>query len=166
VQRPPLPAQVTAHKSSRKASNENKSVRLPTNIDEINGMVQDITKQLHGQDIDRNLSLRVIQAALCIQRAYLEKKKKAGESTEHVVHATGMHDQVCSMHGISTRNYGSIIQGNFQNRSLYTSGPHGRPGNRQKRQTRIPETKKVEILLRVRLWQETAETKSYGVTSS
>jgi hypothetical protein len=49
----PPPAQVTAHKSSRKASNEIKSVRLLTNVDEIKGMVQDITKQLQGQDIDR-----------------------------------------------------------------------------------------------------------------
>jgi hypothetical protein len=100
----PPPAQVTAHKSSRKASNENKSVRLPTNVDKINGMVQDITKQLHGQDINGNLSLHVIRAALCIQRAYLEKKKKAGKNTEHVVPAAGVPDQVCSMHGISTRN--------------------------------------------------------------
>jgi hypothetical protein len=82
---------VTARKSARNSVNNatKKNVKLPTDTTVIKEMESVITKQLKGQDIDKNLSLRVVRAALALQRGYLERKKRAGESDEHTVPAPG-----------------------------------------------------------------------------
>ena len=42
-------------------------------------MKKHISKRLHGHDIDANLSLRIVAAALELQKGYLEEMKKGSK---------------------------------------------------------------------------------------
>ena len=51
------------------------SVRFPTNLRSIVGMKKHIVKLLKGQDVDANLSVRVLAVGLGMQEDYLLAKK-------------------------------------------------------------------------------------------
>ena len=123
---------------------------LPTNLQAIAGMENHISKQLKGLDIDKNMSLRVMQAVLREQKRYLEVKQEVGKKKGASVPRAGVRDKVCSFFSISSPTYGSIVREYLTGRSVYKSGIDdlGRSGNRQAKDQRIPQTKEVQIKVR------------------
>jgi len=64
---------------SSSCSDSKQRVRLPTNLQQISQIKNNISKQLMGQDVDRNMSLRIIEAALEQQETHLQLKQKLGK---------------------------------------------------------------------------------------
>ena len=56
-----------------------KRVALPTNLQQISQMKNAITKRLQGNDIDANLSLRIVKASLERQETHLRYNHKIGK---------------------------------------------------------------------------------------
>jgi hypothetical protein len=50
-------------------------------------MGKHISKGLHGHDYDRNLSLRVVGVALCMQKGHLQKVQRVGKEKAKYVEA-------------------------------------------------------------------------------
>jgi hypothetical protein len=133
-------------KAASPSSKKARPTRLPTDLGEIASMEKQISKQLNGLDIDRNLSLRVVKAALVIQKEYLERKV----SQDAAVGLPAIRRQICKLFSISPTSYCAIMQSYFGNQTVYTSGKggEGRSGNTMKKQTRIPEAKALEVKVR------------------
>ena len=56
-----------------------KRVALPSNLQQISQMKNAITKRLQGNDIDANLSLRIVKASLERQETHLRYNHKIGK---------------------------------------------------------------------------------------
>ena len=128
-------------------------------------MEKHISKQLKGENIDKNLSLRVLTATFRMQRDYLESKCKKGSQTGTQQKAPVIRAKVCHLFGISAPTYSKIVQGHLLNSSMYISGKddEGRSGNRMAKQTRIPRTKTVQIA--VREWVRQRQAKRQRTTA-
>ena len=126
------------------------STSLPTNIRSISMMEKHVRKQLHGHDIDSNLSLRVVSASLRIQKNYLEAVRKIGQSKVLTIPKPAIRKTICETFSISERTYGNIMKQYLVHRQPYVSGKDmaGRSGNRCAKVTRIPDTKKIVIIVR------------------
>jgi hypothetical protein len=69
----------TARKKQRLARDKPRAL-LPCNLHAIMLMDKHIPKVLHGHDYDRNLSLRVVGAGVCMQQiGHLQKVAKLGK---------------------------------------------------------------------------------------
>lgn len=123
--------------------------QIPTTVRALSPLEKHISRMLKGADIDKNLSLRVLTAAFRIQKDYLEARRKKGVDKKSVRRPM-IRAQVCGMFGISERSFSKIMQSYLINRKIYASGwcDSGRGGNISRKDTRIPRTNAVEILVR------------------
>jgi hypothetical protein len=104
---------------------------LPSNLHSVVIMDKHITQCLLGQDYDYNASLRVVGAALRMQKAHLQKVQKLGEIKGRLVEKPRIRDTVCDLFHIGHDAYSEIVGGYLHNRSIYQSGKEGegRAGN-------------------------------------
>ena len=144
--------EVEQRHSSRKRSRSQSPGRavLPTNLRAITPMLNAISKRLHGHDIDANLSLRIVAAALELQKGYLEEMKKASKQKNKHVKRPQVRDKVCKFFRISAGTYSKIMGDYLQQRQVYVSGREslGRAGNTKAKETRIPRTERLRIEVR------------------
>ena len=145
-------AQVSGENSDKKKPKTGTSYRLslPTDLRAIATMENHISRQLRGLDIDKNVSLRAIRAALREQKRYLLAKRKVGKAKAGSVPPAGVRDTVCNLFSISSPTYTKIIGNYMRNRSVYKSGAddHGRSGNKTAKDQRIPPAKAVQLKVR------------------
>ena len=145
-------AQVSGENSDKKKQKTGTSYRLslPTDLRAIATMENHISRQLRGLDIDKNVSLRAIRAALREQKRYLLAKRKVGKAKAGSVPPAGVRDTVCNLFSISSPTYTKIIGNYMRNRSVYKSGAddHGRSGNKTAKDQRIPPAKAVQLKVR------------------
>eukprot|EP00977_Amphora_coffeiformis_P020022 scaffold7808_cov184-Amphora_coffeaeformis.AAC.1 len=135
-------------KSSQKKSKSSPSdqgvcgvqTRLPTDRRSISNRLNRIRKEIQGTQYDKNLSLRVIHAALKLQDEYLVTKAKHSDRTP----APKVRDTICGLFAISSKTYSNIMKEYFA-RNLYSSSMRG---NFTAKETRIPSTESVIILIR------------------
>lgn len=150
--KPPASTEVVPAKKAKKQCFEPKTsqARIPNNLRSVSAMKKHITKLLQGTDITRELSLRVCRAALSMQEDYLLEKRKCSQQNGREPKPAKIRERVCALFGISAPTYGSIISNYLTNRSAYVSGKFqsGRSGNMKAKESRIPDTKAVQIRVR------------------
>ena len=85
-----------------------------------------------------------------MQEDYLLEKRKCSTQNGRTVKPAKIRDRVCNLFGISAPTYCSIISSYLKDRTLNVSGKYGggRSGNRSSKDTRIPDTKAVQIRIR------------------
>jgi transposase len=128
---------------SNRGTKRKAQVRLPTSIAEIDDHLAWIRKQLHGVDIDRSASLRVLRAVMTMQKNY---RQELARHSGQQVKKPRIRETICAWMGISAPTYGSILQGFLQNnRSVYVSC---RGGNTTEKTSRIKHTKRNQVLVR------------------
>jgi hypothetical protein len=110
---------------------------VPANLHSIVIMDKHITKLLHGQDYDYNASLRVIGAALRMQKAHLQKLQRVGKEKAKYVEKLCIRDHVCNLLPVGHDAYSTIVGGYLCNRKIYQSGKKGggRAGNSTAKET-------------------------------
>jgi hypothetical protein len=123
---------------------------LPSNLHTIVLMDKHITKCLYGQDYEYNTTLRVIGAALRMQKSHLQKVAKLGKIKGRLVEKPWIRDTVCDLFHIGHDAYSQIVGGYLHKRKVYVTGRNsvGRGGNAGQRDTRIPKTKAMQIKVR------------------
>jgi hypothetical protein len=113
---------------------------LPTRLHTIMLMDNHITKSLYGLNYEYNTSLRVIGAALCVQKGYLQKVGKLGKEKGRLVEKPRIRDMVCDLFHIRHDAYSQMIGGYLHNCKVYQTGGgrgmrlqrrHGSPGQRR-----------------------------------
>jgi len=131
--------EVEQHQSSRKRLRSQSPGRavLPTNLRSITLMLNAISKRLHGHDIDANLSLRIVAAALELQKGYLEEMKKVSKQKNKHVKRPQVRNKICKFFRISAGTYSKIMGDYLQQRQVYVSGREslGRAGNTKAKET-------------------------------
>jgi hypothetical protein len=78
-------------------------------------MDKHITKSLYGLDYEYNTSLRVIGAALRMQKSHLQKVAKLGKIKGRLVKKSCIRDTVCDLFHIGHDAYSQIIGGYLHN---------------------------------------------------
>ena len=118
---------------------------MPTTLRQLAPMDTFICKQLKAADLDRNLTLRIIATAFWMQETYLESKQKKRNKVKRPL----IWKNICDLFGISSQTYGKIMQAYLLNKTIYVSGKNnnGREGNKARRPTRVPRTKRTQLLI-------------------
>jgi hypothetical protein len=88
---------------------------LPTDLRAILLMDKHITKHLYGQDYEYNTSLRVIGAALRMQKGYLQKVQRVGKEKAKYIKKPQIRDTVCNLFHIGHDAYSDIVGGYLHN---------------------------------------------------
>lgn len=114
---------------------------LPSVLSDVKVHLESIKKGLNKSRYDEELSLRVLHAALTMQKEYLEseqrKKTKKGAA---------VRTEICKLFGISPVTYSAIVNDYFAEvKTVYESS---RQGNFNAKTSRLPNTKQVEIDIR------------------
>jgi hypothetical protein len=124
---------------------------FPQDLRVISLMDKHITKCLYGQDYEYNTSLRVIGAALRMQKGYLQRLQRAGKEKAKYIEKPQIKDTVCNLFHIGHDAYSDIIGGYLHKRKIYQSGKGGRGGGRAgnlptaKESPRIPRMTAMQI---------------------
>jgi transposase len=126
------------------------SVRFPTNLRSIVGMKKHIVKLLKGQDVDANLSVRVLAVGLGMQEDYLLAKKKKEKKNSSGVPAPRIRETLCKQFHISNTTATNIIREYLINKRIYVTGKFeiGRSGNLSSKDSRIPRTEGLLVAVR------------------
>jgi transposase len=144
-------AEVTARESSRKkARNQSSaaawSTRLPNDLPSLVALKDPVDRLLRQQDYNEGLSLRVLRAALTLQEDWLVDCKKKGEGDRGKrIPKPNVRQTVCRLLGLSPVTYGNIMGRYLKQKEVYSS-QNG--GNTKAKQTRIPQTKSVQVGVR------------------
>jgi hypothetical protein len=121
---------------------------LPSNLHSIVIMNKHISKVLHGHDYDKNLSIRVVGAAVWMQKGHLQKVQRVGKEKAKYIKKPQIRDTVCNLFHIGHDAYSQIVGGYLANRKIYQSGSNkggGRSGNRNAKESRIPQMMALQI---------------------
>jgi hypothetical protein len=124
---------------------------FPSNLWSIILMDKHIYKCHHGHDYNRNLSLRVVGAALRMQKGYLQKVQHAGKEKSKYIEKPRIRDTLCDLFHIGHDAYTQIVGGYLHNRKVYVSGKGSggtRSGNSGAKVPRIPRTIALQISVR------------------
>lgn len=144
--------EVASNQSKDGVSNKKQKtqVRFPTELRKVSPMKIHISKLLKGADVHRTLSLRVLRYCLQLQEDYLMEKRKKAEARKSDVKPPAIRATVCRNLGISEITYSKIVNSYLQDRIIYVTGAEesGRSGNRTPKETRVPRTNKVKIMVR------------------
>lgn len=144
--------EVVPARSAKKPRNATTTTqaRIPTNLRSISALKKSLTKKLKGTDITESLSLRVCRAAFSMQEDYLLEKRKCSTQNGRKLKPAKIQQRVCSLFGISAPTCSSILSNYLKDRTVYVLGKYsdGRSGNRSAKETRIPDTKAVQIRVR------------------
>jgi hypothetical protein len=81
-----------------------------------------------GQDYEYNTSLKVIGAALRMQKSHLQKVQKLGNIEGRLVEKPRIRNTICNLFHIGHDAYSEIVGGYLHNRSIYQSGKEGGEG--------------------------------------
>jgi hypothetical protein len=101
-------------RKKRKVETKPRAV-LPRDLRAISLMDKHITKHLYGQDYDYNTSLRVIGAALHMQKGYLQKVLRVGKEKAKYIEKPQIRDTVCNLFHIGHDAYSAIVGGYLAN---------------------------------------------------
>jgi hypothetical protein len=93
-------------------------------------MDKHITKCLYGKDYKYNTSLRVIGAALRMQKGYLQKVQRVGKEKAKYIEKPQIRDTLCNLFHIGHDAYSDIVGGYLHNQSIYQSGMEGGGGRK------------------------------------
>ena len=128
--------------SSKSGPNQRPPRRtLPNTLKVLNPRLLHIQKKIRSQPYDSNASLRVIHAALTLQKEHLEAVRKARKGEK--IAPPKVRQKVCQLFGVSNKTYQTIISTYLDdNKHIYQTGERG---NKFRKETRIPNTKKVVI---------------------
>jgi len=96
-------------------------VRMPSNLRSVNGMKKHLSNLLKGRDIDYNVSVRVLIAALTLQGDYLTAVGKAAKEKKSTIPKPRIRETLCKQFHISTTTYSKIFSKYFGNKSIYVS---------------------------------------------
>lgn len=144
--------EIVPAESAKKPRNEPRTtpVKIPTNLRSVSALKKQVTKQLKGSDITKEVSLRVCRAALTLQEDYLSEMKKISINKRAKAKPAKIREQVCRTFGLSTPTFGSILSNYIRDRTIYVSGKYseGRSGNKSQKETRISDTKALQISVR------------------
>ncbi|KAG7373531.1 DDE superfamily endonuclease [Nitzschia inconspicua] len=145
-------SEVVPPRSAKKPRYEPKTTqtRIPTNLQSILALKKSLSKKLRGTDITESLSLRVCKAAFLMQENYLHEKRKTSTKNGRKVKPARIQARICELFGISPPTYCAILSSYLKDRTAYASGKlgDGRSGNKSAKETRIPDTLGVQILVR------------------
>jgi hypothetical protein len=132
---------------------------MPAKLHTIVMMDKHISNLLHGQDYDYNASLRVIGAALRMQKDHLLKVQRVGKEKAKYVEKPRIRDYVCHLFHIGHDASSTIVGGYLHNRSIYQSGKggEGRAGNSTAKETRRTRSKGMQIAVRQRFRLEPSD---------
>ena len=122
--------------------------RIPTNLKSLVPMLKHVSNKLKGHDIDSNVSLRVVRAALQLQKNYLEEKRKIGNKKDRSVPPPRIREKLTALFGISAPTYVQIMTTYLSTRNSYDSGKSR--GNYSVKESRIPQTNALQV--KVRNW--------------
>ena len=105
--------------------------------------------KLLGHDIDENLSICIILAALELQKNYLETKQKLPVTKRAGVLCPKVHKKVCKLFHISSNTYGNILCTYLAQCKVYLTGEvnQGRSSNDQAKVSRVLQTKDIQIMV-------------------
>ena len=155
--RPTTPVELSSAKSSNKKAKKDESIRkpkfLPQTIKGCATKLQHLKKRLTTSYFDPELSTRVVHMSVVLQKQYLVDKDKNNSERGVSVKAPKIRETVCAQMGISSATYSKIMTKESQ-QSVYTSV---RGGNTGAKDSRIPQTKKTQILVRDFVRRERAE---------
>lgn len=144
-----------AQKRARLTSPER--VSLPSNLRSISAHQNALKKRLYGEAVTESLSLRVVCAALQLQREYLEQKRKLGAKKRRKLPPAAVRERICKLFRLSSPTYSTIISNYFKtNRNAYESR---RAGNTREKLSRIPRTNKVRLEVREYVREQRMERK-------
>jgi hypothetical protein len=112
-----------------------------------------INSRLKRLDIGVSLSVRVVRAALTMQEKYLKAKQKSGKNTKcrnEMIAAPKIRETICKLLGISSRSFCYVLHSYLENQTIYNTGVdgNGRSGNTSPKSKRVPQTKRVQVLVR------------------
>jgi hypothetical protein len=141
------PREETARKK-RKVETKPRAV-FPQDLRAIISMDKCITKCLYGQDYDYDTSLRVVGAALRMQKGgyNLQKVQRVGKEKAKYVEKPQIRDMVCNLFHIGHDAYSDIVGGYLHKRKVYKSGKGGggRAGNSSPKESPIAHSKAMQI---------------------
>jgi transposase len=91
-----------------------------------------------------------VAAALELQKAYLEQKKKVSKQKDKHVKRPQVRHNVCKFFRISASTYSKIMGNYLKENQAYVSGKQmiGRAGNTMAKDTRIPRTERLRLDVR------------------
>ena len=112
---------------------------LPTSLKAVNPRLKSIQQRLRSQPCDDNLSLRVIHAALTLQKEHLEHVRKLGKDRKKAP-TPRVRERVCDLFGMSPGTYTKVMRAYLGEKKLYETGDRG---NYSPKKTRVPRTKQV-----------------------
>jgi hypothetical protein len=101
---------------------------FPQDLRAISLIDKHITKCSYGQDYKYNTSLRVIGAALRMQKGYLHRVQCAGKEKAKHIEKPQIRDTVCNLFHIGHDAYSDIVGGYLHNQKVYQSGKTGGGG--------------------------------------
>jgi hypothetical protein len=101
---------------------------LPSNLHSIVIMNKHITQCLLGQDSDYNASLRVVRAALRMQKSHLQKLQRVGKEKAKYIEKPRIRDTICDLLHIGHDAYSAIVGGYLHDCRVYVSGKNGAEG--------------------------------------
>jgi hypothetical protein len=117
---------------------------IPSDLTVIDNHLATVWKALHGEDIDRSLSIRVLKAVFTLQKKYRLDVQKRGESLNPPP-KPAIRKTICEMMGLSYSTYTSILGEYLKHGRFYTSTRADNPLAKLKK---IAHTKKNIIILR------------------
>jgi hypothetical protein len=138
------PAAAAEARASSRSNVKKTQCRIPSDLAVIENHLATIRKALHGEDIDRSLSIRVVKAVFTLQKKYRLDVQKRGESLNPPP-KPAIRNTICEMMGLSYSTYTSIIGEYLKRGRFYTSTRAGNPIAKPKK---IAHTKKNIIILR------------------
>jgi hypothetical protein len=116
---------------------------IPSDLTVIDNHLATVWKALHGEDIDRSLSIRVLKAVFTLQKKYRLDVQKRGESLNPPP-KPAIRKTICEMMGLSYSTYTSILGEYLKHGRFYTSTRADNPLAKLKK---IAHTKKNIIML-------------------
>jgi hypothetical protein len=114
---------------------------MPSNLHSIVIMDKHITKCLYGQDYEYNTSLRVIGAALQMQKAHLQRVAMLEKAKANLVEKPQIRDMICNLFHIGHDAYSKIVGVYLHKRDVYVTGRNsvGRGGNQANQENHTPD---------------------------
>jgi transposase len=136
----------SSRKRARLDSSETKRgyVGLPRSLVALKELKEKIDKKLPQQEYNETLSLRVLRMALTLQEEWLQEKARntrEGQKTR----PPQVRETVGRLLGVGSKCYGRILQQYLGDQSIYQST---RAGNSRPKESRVPNTKAVQVLVR------------------
>ncbi len=124
---------------------QTKQARLPSTLHSIMTRQKSLTKHLQGSEIDGKVSLRIIGAALQLQKEYLQVKQKLGKEKGNRPSKPAVRNTVCQLFHISSTSYAKIMRNYLTSDTIHSTMQQG---NVSAKNSRILQTRGLQMLVR------------------